>query len=184
MTLELWVLILAVFVAVVFLRLGRHRYTRRQRVLTLALLVVLILRYVKGMPTTGNDLILEMSCLALGVLFGFAMLAVMSVEHDEKTGEVWVRAGLAFLLLWVVLLGSRVMFAYSATGWAHRSIGQFFITNNLSFTSISPAFVLMTIGSIGVVTVGLAMRTGWTQSLVGHEGQQQEPLAGESEIGS
>jgi hypothetical protein len=164
MTLEIWILILAVLAVVVFLRLGRHRYTRRQRVLTLALLVVLILRYVKGMPTTGNDLFLEMSCLALGALFGFAMLAVMSVEHDEETGEVWVRAGLAFLLLWVVLLGSRVFFAYSATGWAHRSIGHFFITNNLSFTSISPAFVLMTIGSIGVVTVGIAMRAGWAPS--------------------
>ena len=179
MTLELWILILVVFAAVVFLRLGRHRYTRRQRVLTLALIVVLILRYVKGMPTTGNDLILEMSCLALGVLFGCAMLAVISVEHDEKTGEVWVRAGLAFLLLWVVLLGSRVFFAYSASGWAHRSIGHFFITNNLSFTSISPAFVLMTIGSIGVVTVGLAMRAGWTPPVLGHEKKQGTPVAEE-----
>ena len=170
MTLELWILILAVFAAVVFLRLGRHRYTRRQRVLTLALLVVLILRYVKGMPTTGNDLILEMSCLALGVVFGFAMLGVISVEQDEKTGEVWVRAGLAFLLLWVVLLGSRILFAYSASGWAHRSIGHFFITNDLSFTSISPAFVLMTIGSIGVVTLGLAVRAGWGQSPLAREG--------------
>ena len=159
MTLETWILILAVLAAVVFLRLGRHRYTRRQRVLTLALLVVLVLRYVKGMPTTGNDLLLEIACLALGVVFGFAMLAVMSVEPDESSGEIWVRAGVAYLVLWVVLLGSRVLFAYSATGWAHRDIGRFFIDNRLSFTVISPAFVLMTIGSIGVVTFGLATRS-------------------------
>jgi hypothetical protein len=158
MTVEIWILIIAVFAAVVFLRLGRHRYTRRQRVLTLALLIVLILRYVKGMPTTGNDLLLEMACLALGVVFGFVMLTVMSVEPDESTGEIWIRAGFAYLVLWVVLLGSRVFFAYSATGWAHREIGRFFIDNRLSFTAISPAFVLMTIGSIGVVTIGLATR--------------------------
>jgi len=158
MTLETWILIIAVFAALVLLRLGRHRYTRRQRVLTLVVLVVLALRYVKGMPTTGNDVPLEIACLGLGAIFGFAMLASTAVEEDETTGQVWVRAGFVYLALWVVLLGSRVFFAYSATGWAHRSIGHFFITNHLSFTAITPAFVLMTIGSIGVVTIGLAIR--------------------------
>jgi hypothetical protein len=124
----------------------------------LAVLVVLALKYVKGMPTTGNDVRLEIACLGLGALFGFAMLAATEVEQDETTGQVWVRAGVVYLALWVVLLGSRVFFAYSATGWAHRSIGTFFITNHLSFTSITPAFVLMTIGSIGVITIGLAIR--------------------------
>ncbi len=87
-----------------------------------------------------------------------AMLAVTSVEHDASTGEVWVIAGVAYLVLWVVLLGSRMFFAYSATGWARSDIGRFFITNHLSFTPITPAFVLVTIGSIAVVTLGLAYR--------------------------
>jgi hypothetical protein len=167
MTVEIWILVIAVFAAVVFLRLGRHRYTRRQRVITLALIVALILRYVKGMPTTGNDLLLEIACLGFGVVFGFAMLAVISVDHDETSGEIWVRAGAAYLVLWVVLLGSRVLFAYSATGWAHRDVGRFFIDNGLSFTAISPAFVLMTIGSIGVVTIGLAIRAASRQQGTG-----------------
>ncbi len=158
MTLETWILIIAVFAVVVFLRMGRHRYTRRQRILSLAVLVVLALRYVKGMPTTGNDVALEIACLGLGALFGFAMLAATEVEQDEATGQVWVRAGVVYLALWVVLLGSRVLFAYSATGWAHRDIGHYFIANHLSFTAITPAFVLMTIGSIGVITIGLAIR--------------------------
>ena len=157
-TLDTWILIIAVFAVVVFLRMGRHRYSRRQRILTLALLVVLALRYVKGMPTTGNDVLLEIACLGLGALFGFAMLAAIVVEQDETTGQVWVRAGVVYLALWVVLLGSRVFFAYSATGWAHRDIGHYFISNHLSFTAIPPAFVLMTIGSIGVVTIGIAIR--------------------------
>jgi len=158
MTLEIWILIIAVFAAVVFLRLGRHRYTRRQRILTIALVVFLVLTFVKGMPTSGNDIPLEVACLGLGALFGFAMLAVMSVEKDDSTGDIWVRAGIAYLVLWVALLGSRVFFAYSATGWARRDVGRFFIANRLSFTAITPAFVLMTIGSIAVVTVGIALR--------------------------
>ena len=158
MTLETWILIIAVFGVVVFLRLGRHRYTRRQRIVSLVVLAVLALRYVKGMPTTGYDVLLEVACLGVGVLFGFAMLATTAVEQDGTSGQVWVRAGVAYLALWVVLLGSRVFFADSATGWAHGSIGHFFIANHLSFTAITPAFVLMTIGSIGVITIGLAIR--------------------------
>jgi hypothetical protein len=99
MTLETWILIIAVFAVVVFLRMGRHRYTRRQRILTLGILVVLALRYVKGMPTSGNDVALEIACLGLGALFGFAMLAATEVEQDETTGQVWVRAGVVYLAL-------------------------------------------------------------------------------------
>lgn len=158
MTAGIWVLVIVVFAAVVFFRMGRHRYTRRQRVIPLALVVVLAINYVRGMPTAGPDLALELSCLAVGVLFGLAMIAVTAVEQDEATGEVWVRAGAAYLALWVILLGSRVLFAYSATGWAHQDIGRFFISNHLSFKSITPAFVLMTIGSVGVFAIGLAQR--------------------------
>jgi membrane protein CcdC involved in cytochrome C biogenesis len=158
MTASIWVLVLVVFVAVVFLRMGRHRYTRRQRVLPLVVVLVLALNYVVGMPTTGNDVAFELSCLAIGALFGVAMVAVTAVEHEEATGQVWVRAGAAYLILWVILLGSRVFFAYSITGWARQDIGRWFITNHLSFNSITPAFVLMTIGSIGVFGIGTAMR--------------------------
>jgi membrane protein CcdC involved in cytochrome C biogenesis len=157
-TLEIWMLVLAVFVAVVFLRMGRHRYTRRQRFVPFVVVAVLAVIYVNGMPTTGNDLAFELSCLAVGALFGVAMVAVTGVELEESTGEVWIRAGPAYLLLWVLLLGSRVFFAYSITGWARHDIGRFFITNHLSFNSITPAFVLMTIGSIGVFGIGVALR--------------------------
>jgi hypothetical protein len=34
------------------------------------------------------------------------MVAVTAVEHEEATGQVWVRAGAAYLILWVILLGS------------------------------------------------------------------------------
>jgi len=174
MPLKIWILIIAVFAAVVLLRLGRHHYTRRQRILTIAIVIFLALRYVKGMPTSGNDIPLEVACLGLGALFGFAMLAAMSVDRDESTGDIWVRAGIAYLVLWVVLLGSRVLFAYSATGWARRDVGRFFISNHLSFNAITPAFVLMTLGSIAVVTIGIALRA---VSLSRHPGEAVTPPA-------
>jgi hypothetical protein len=158
MTLQIWILIAAVFAVVVLTRLGRHRYTRRQRVLTLAVVALLLVKYVRGMPTTGNDLALELGCVAVGALFGVGMLAATSVDRDATNDQVWVRAGLAYLVLWVVMLGSRIVFAYSATGWARSDIGHFFATNHLSSAAVTPAFVLMTIGSLAVVTIGTAIR--------------------------
>ncbi len=158
MTLQIWILILAVFAAVVLTRIGRHRYTRRQRVLTLAVVGVLVVKYVRGMPTTGHDPVLEAVCAAVGAVFGLAMLAVTSVDPDPNDGQIWVRAGIAYLALWVVMLGSRIVFAYSATGWAHGDIRRFFASHHLSGSAITPAFVLMTIGCLVVVTIGLAIR--------------------------
>ena len=158
MILQIWILIVAVFAAVVLTRLGRHRYTRRQRLLTLAVVALLIAKYVRGMPTGGNDAVLEMACVGVGALFGLAMLATTSVDRGEGTNQVWVRAGAAYLVLWVVMLGSRVIFAYSASGWARSDIGHFLATNHISGSAITPAFVLMTIGSLLVVTIGTAIR--------------------------
>ncbi len=158
MTLQIWILILAVFAAVVLTRIGRHRYTRRQRVLTLAVVAILAVKYVRNMPTSGHNGVLEVACIALGAVFGLAMLAVTSVEHDQTDGQIWVRAGLAYLALWVIMLGSRIAFAYSATGWARADIGRFFASHQLSGSAITPAFVLMTIGCLVVVTIGIAIR--------------------------
>ena len=158
MTLEIWILVIAVFAAVVLTRLGRHRYSRRQRLVTLGVIAVLVLKYVRGMPTTGHDALLEAVCAGIGVLFGLGMLASTAVERDESTGQVWVRAGVAYLVLWVVMLGSRIAFAYSATGFGRSEIGRFFATNHITGAAITPAFVLMTVGSLVVVTLGLALR--------------------------
>jgi hypothetical protein len=158
MTLQIWILILAVFAAVVLTRIGRHRYTRRQRILTLAVVAVLFLKYVRHMPTTGHDPVLEAGCAAIGAVFGLTMLAVTSVDRDQRDGKVWVKAGIAYLALWVLLLGARVLFAYAATGWARHDIGRFLASHQLSGSAITPAFVLMTIGCLVVVTIGLAIR--------------------------
>jgi len=79
-----------VFGAVVVLRLRRHRYTRRHRLLTLMVVAVLADKYMRGMPTSGHDLIIEIVCAAVGALFGFAMLAATSVTRDPRTGEILI----------------------------------------------------------------------------------------------
>ena len=158
MTLQTWILIAAVFAAVVVLRLGRHRYTRRQRLLTLAVIAVLAVKYLRGMPTSGHDLVVEIGCGLLGTLFGLAMLAVTSVTRDQRAGQIWIRAGIAYLALWTVMLGSRVVFAYTASDWDRAAVGRFFTAHQLSGAAITPAFVLMTIASLVVVMAGTSLR--------------------------
>ena len=186
MTLQTWILIAAVFGAVVVLRLGRHRYTRRRRLLTLVVIALLAGKYVRGMPTSGHDLIIEIACAALGALFGLAMLAATSVTRDRRTGEIWIRAGLAYLALWTVMLGSRVVFAYAASGWDRAAVARFFASHQLTGTAVTPAFVLMTIASLVTVMLGTTLRA---RSLGGSDagprdgaGQIPQPAAADAGI--
>jgi hypothetical protein len=157
MTLQTWILILAVFAAVVLTRVGRHRYSRRTRLLTVAVIAFLFIKYVRGMTTVGDDLALETACAVAGVLFGLGMTAASSVERDES-GQLWFRAGLGYVVLWVVMLGVRVVFAYAASDFARRQVGQFFIQHHLTGGAVTPAFVLMTIASLLVVMLATEVR--------------------------
>jgi hypothetical protein len=124
------------------------------------------------MPTGGSDLALELGCVAVGALFGVGMLAATSVDREATSGQVWVRAGIAYLVLWVIMLGTRIVFAYAATDWARNDIGHFFASNHLSGTAVTPAFVLMTVGSLLVVTLGTAIRAStWSGSVTAHSGR-------------
>lgn len=157
MTLQTWILVLAVFAVVVLTRIGRHRYGRRTRLLTVAVIAFLFIKYVQGMTTVGDDLALEAACAGTGFLFGLGMTAVSSVERDES-GQQWFRAGLGYVVLWVVMLGVRVVFAYAASGFARQQVGRFFIQHHLTGGAVTPAFVLMTIASLLVVMVTTEVR--------------------------
>jgi hypothetical protein len=88
----------------------------------LAVVAGLVVKYVRKIPTAGHVGVLGAVCAAIGAVVGLPTLAVTSIDRDESDGQIWVEAGIAYVALWVVLLGTRVAFAYSATGWARGDI--------------------------------------------------------------
>jgi hypothetical protein len=108
--------------------LGTRALTRRRITLPLFVVAVAGWAYLKDAPTLGNDGRLELAGLAVGLVLG---------------------ALAAFTVLWLVVIGGRVLFAYGADHWFPRAIGEFsrdhLITGADAWTA---AFVLMALAMV------------------------------------
>jgi hypothetical protein len=97
---------------------------------------------------------------------------VLPAGQARHPGQVGGRGlGLAYLALWTVMLGSRILFAYAASDWDRAAIARFFASHQLTGSAVTPAFVLMTIASLVVVALGTALRV---RSLPGGQGPNED----------
>ena len=72
----------------------------------------------------------------------------MPVRRDG-TGRIVTTAGVGYAVLWIAVIGGRIAFAYSATGWASRSVGEFSIAQQITGAAAwTAAFVLMALAMV------------------------------------
>ena len=79
---------------------------------------------------------------------GVAAAALMPVRRDG-TGRIVTTAGVGYAVLWIAVIGGRIAFAYSATGRASRSVGEFSIAQQITGAAVwTAAFVLMALAMV------------------------------------
>lgn len=124
--------------------------------------------YLRGVPTQGNDALLDLLLTALGVTLGTscALTTRLTVRAD---GALFAKAGVAAAVLWVLGMAGRFTFEYYAThGGAHavvafsirhRITGDEAWTTALIFMALAEVVSrLVTIRVRGRMTVGTASR--------------------------
>ena len=103
--------------------------------------------FLTNVPTRGNDLLLEVVLAAAGAALG--VLAGLLVSVRRRGTEIVTRAGAAYAVLWVIVIGGRIAFAYGAEHWFSLQIGRFsrqhLITGADAWTA---AFVLMALAMV------------------------------------
>jgi hypothetical protein len=81
------------------------------------------------------------------------------------------------------MLGSHIVFAYTASDWDRAAVARFFASHQLTGTAVTPAFVVMTIASLVIVMLGTALRArsaGGSDPGPRDGARQVQPTAGDA----
>src|SRR4051812_9986714 len=149
---------------VLWANLGTRAVTRSRFTLPLLLVAVAAGVFLRDVPTSGNDLELELAGVAAGAVLG---LVAASLIRVERVGDRLVmRAGAAYAALWIAVIGGRCVFAYGADHWFPRAIGEFSMTHSITgadawtaaFVLMALAMVVVRVAATGIVTARAARR--------------------------
>jgi len=128
--------------------LGTRAVTGRRLLLPVVLVLVAGWFFLQDLSTTAGDARLELAGALVGVALGVAAAALMPVRRDGA-GRIVTTAGVGYAVLWIAVIGGRIAFAYSATGWASRSVGEFSMTQQITGAAAwTAAFVLMALAMV------------------------------------
>lgn len=129
--------------------------TPRSVLLPVVLLAFAGGQYLKGFPTAGNDLVMEVLLIIVGAVFGVVSGLATKVWRDPVSG-VMAKAGAVAASAWVLGMGIRLAFDI----WAHThsgetSLGRFSLHHSITTANAySTGFVLMAFAQV-IIRVGI-----------------------------
>jgi hypothetical protein len=98
-------------IAIVLLQIKERPARLKDLLRPLIFIGIAVAHYLKAVPTGGNDVVLELGLLGLGLSIGVASGFAAHMRRGEN-GDALVRAGWASAALWVVGMGARMAFIY------------------------------------------------------------------------
>ena len=142
-----YVLNLGLLAYILISNVGTHEVTRRRLLLPVALVTVAAVVFLNDVPSLGNDTTLELVGVGAGVVLGLVAGLLVRVRNDG--GRVLMTAGAAYALLWIVVIGGRVTFAYGAEHWFSQRIGLFSYQHQITGADAwTAAFVMMALAMV------------------------------------
>jgi hypothetical protein len=142
--------IIDVLLLVLVLRQVRPRPLTERSVLLPALLLVYAgQQYLTGFPTAGNDLLMTVVLILVGLVFG-VVSGVSTRVWLAPGGTVLCRAGVVAAGAWILGMGIRLAFdiwAHTASGEAH--LIRFSLAHSITTgTAYTTAFVFMAFAQV------------------------------------
>ena len=104
--------------------------------------------YLRGVPTEGNDVLLDVLLIALGAALGISCAATTSITPGED-GTPYAKAGIAAAILWVLGMAGRFAFQYYANHSGAQSVVSFSVKHQITSTEAwTAALIFMALAEV------------------------------------
>lgn len=181
MTASIVILQLAILGVVLESDLGRRKIGWFRVMRPVIAAAAIVPAFFTTLPTAGHDLLLQAAGALAGLLLGLFSVCplLVSVSYDpawrgRRFGHFGPergrarpaavsRAGLGYAFVWIAVTVLRLGFAYGSQHWFPADLGRFMVSNQLSATALTNAFIFLSVGmdlfrSIGLWTRGRLAR--------------------------
>jgi hypothetical protein len=95
---------------------------------------------------------------AAGMLGGVLALCLMKVYRSEKDRQAGHRRRRGYALLWIVVIGARVLFSYGANHWFKNQLGSWLTMHSIPSAAITGGLIFMAVAMVLTRAVGLTAR--------------------------
>jgi hypothetical protein len=118
-------------IALVILQIRGSRLDLKNALRPVVIVAAAALYYLRGFPTSGNDLLLDLVLGGIGLVLGIACGATTRVWRAGD-GFAYAKAGAIAAALWVIGIGSRLAFEEFSTHGGAKTIVNFSIAHDIT----------------------------------------------------
>jgi hypothetical protein len=153
---SVWIINLVVLGVVLEADLGRRKITWFRLARPVAVAGAIVIYYLTKTPvaTHSGGLAFELALAALGIVLGLAAGLIFRVFRDQ--GIPWSQAGIGYALLWIVVIGARIGFAYATSH--SRGVQVWLGTHHVTSDAVTDALIFMAVGMLLTRTAALRLR--------------------------
>ena len=145
-------------VGLVVLQIRGHKVTRARLLLPVVVTVWVASSFLHGLPTAGNDSLLEVTLAAIGVALG--AFAGLATTVTRQGAGAFAKAGGLAAVLWVAGIGARVGFSLWVAHGGQQAVASFSASHHItSGAAWAAGFIFMAMLEVTVRTAVLYLKT-------------------------